>query len=124
MHEKAAIVERNPELRFLGTTITESSTKYHVPPSQLEWALFDLAFSCAGFSGSGHPAREQPFKFSFEDSSAMRLLPLITGTKTAGPLGRSGKQSERSVISSFQNAESIGFEDDFRQWEDLLRIGD
>jgi hypothetical protein len=54
----------------------------------------------------------------------MRLLPLITGTETAGPLGRSGKQSERCVISSFQIAESMGFKGEFRQWEDLLRIGD
>ena len=38
--------------------------------------------------------------------------------------GKSGKQIERCVISSFQVAESIGFKGDFRQWEDLLRIGD
>ena len=38
--------------------------------------------------------------------------------------GKSGKQIERCVISSFQIAESMGFKGDFRQWEDLLRIGD
>jgi hypothetical protein len=38
--------------------------------------------------------------------------------------GKSGKQIERCVISSFQVAESMGFRGDFRQWEDLLRIGD
>ncbi len=54
----------------------------------------------------------------------MRLLPPITGTETAGPLGRSGKQSERCVILSFQIAENMGFRGDFCQWEDLLRIGD
>ena len=54
----------------------------------------------------------------------MRLLPLITGTETAGPLGKSGKQIERCVISSFQIAESMGFGGDFRQWEHLLLIGD
>ena len=38
--------------------------------------------------------------------------------------GKSGKQIERCVISSFQIAESMGFKGDFRQWEQLLRIGD
>jgi hypothetical protein len=38
--------------------------------------------------------------------------------------GKSGKQIERSVISTFQVAESRGFKGDFRQWEALLRIGD
>jgi hypothetical protein len=38
--------------------------------------------------------------------------------------GKSGKQIERCVISSFQIAESMGFKGDFRQWEHLLRIGD
>ena len=35
--------------------------------------------------------------------------------------GKSGKQIERCVISSFQ---VMGFKGDFRQWEDLLRVGD
>jgi hypothetical protein len=35
-----------------------------------------------------------------------------------------GKQIERSVISSFQVAESMGFKGDLRQWEELLRVGD
>jgi hypothetical protein len=39
-------------------------------------------------------------------------------------VGKSGKQIERCVISSFHVAESIGFKGDFRQWEHLLRIGD
>jgi hypothetical protein len=34
--------------------------------------------------------------------------------------GKSGKQIERCVISSFQVAESMGFKGDFRQWEHLL----
>jgi hypothetical protein len=38
--------------------------------------------------------------------------------------GKSGKQIERCVISSFRIAESMGFNADFRQWEGLLRIGD
>ena len=37
---------------------------------------------------------------------------------------KSGKQIERCVISTFQIAESMGFKGDFREWEDLLRIGD
>jgi hypothetical protein len=41
--------------------------------------------------------------------------------KTAG---KSGKQIERCVISSFRIAESLGFKGDFRQWEELLRIGE
>ena len=125
MLEKAAIVERNSELRFLRTTITESSTKYLVPAVTIRVGAFlTWRFLAPEFSGSGHPARERPFKFSFEDSSARRLLPPITGTETAGPLGRSGKQSERCVILSFQIAENMGFRGDFCQWEDLLRIGD
>jgi hypothetical protein len=35
---------------------------------------------------------------------------------------KSGKQIERGVIASFQIAESMGFNGEFRQWEDLLRI--
>jgi hypothetical protein len=38
--------------------------------------------------------------------------------------GKSGKQIERCIISSFQVAESMGFHGDFRQWEHLLRVGD
>ena len=38
--------------------------------------------------------------------------------------GKSGKQIERCIISTFRVAESMGFKGDFRQWEDLLRIGD
>ena len=38
--------------------------------------------------------------------------------------GKSGKEIERCVISTFQIAESIGFKGDFRQREHLLRIGD
>ena len=38
--------------------------------------------------------------------------------------GKSGKQIERCVISSFRDAESMGFKGEFRQWEHLLRIGD
>ena len=36
---------------------------------------------------------------------------------------KGGKQIERCVISTFQVAGSMGFKRDFRQWEDLLRIG-
>ena len=38
--------------------------------------------------------------------------------------GKSGKQIQRCVISSFQVAESMGFKVDFRQWEQLLRVGE
>jgi hypothetical protein len=38
--------------------------------------------------------------------------------------GKSGKQIERCVISTFQIAESLGFKGEFRHWEDLLRVGD
>ena len=34
------------------------------------------------------------------------------------------RQIERCVISTFRIAESMGFKGDFRQWEELLRIGD
>ena len=35
-----------------------------------------------------------------------------------------GKQIERCSIASFQVAESMGFKGEFRQWEDLLRVGE
>jgi hypothetical protein len=38
--------------------------------------------------------------------------------------GKSGKQIERCLISTFKVAESLGFKGDNRQWEHLLRIGD
>ncbi|HEY5743886.1 MAG TPA: hypothetical protein VIS99_15270 [Terrimicrobiaceae bacterium] len=38
--------------------------------------------------------------------------------------GKGGKQIERCVISTFQVAESMGFKGDYRQWQELLRIGD
>jgi hypothetical protein len=38
--------------------------------------------------------------------------------------GKSGKQIERCVISSFQIAEIMGFKGEFRQWEELLRVGE
>jgi hypothetical protein len=38
--------------------------------------------------------------------------------------GKSGKRIERSVISTFQIAEKLGFRGDFRQWEHLLQIGE
>ena len=38
--------------------------------------------------------------------------------------GKSGKQIERCLISTFKVAESLGFKGDYRQWEHLLRIGD
>ena len=37
--------------------------------------------------------------------------------------GKSGKQIERCVISSFHVGESMGFKGEFRQWEDLLGLG-
>ena len=44
--------------------------------------------------------------------------------RTCETAGKSGKQIERCAISSFQIADSIGFKGDFRQWEDLLRVGE
>ncbi len=38
--------------------------------------------------------------------------------------GKSGKQIERCLISTFKVAESLGFKGDIRQWQELLRIGD
>ena len=38
--------------------------------------------------------------------------------------GKSGKQIERCLISTFRVAESMGFKGDIRQWQELLRIGD
>ena len=38
--------------------------------------------------------------------------------------GKGSKHIERCVIATFQVAESVGFKGDFRQWEDLLRVGE
>jgi hypothetical protein len=38
--------------------------------------------------------------------------------------GKSGKPIERCVISTFREAETMGFKGDFRQWQEVLRIGD
>jgi hypothetical protein len=38
--------------------------------------------------------------------------------------GKGNKAVERSVLSTFQIARSLGFKGDFRQWEQLLRVGD
>jgi hypothetical protein len=38
--------------------------------------------------------------------------------------GKSGKRIERCLISTFKVAESMGFNGDIRQWQELLRIGD
>jgi hypothetical protein len=38
--------------------------------------------------------------------------------------GKSGKQIERCLISTFKVAESMGFKGGFHQWEHLLRIGE
>ena len=37
--------------------------------------------------------------------------------------GKSDKQIERCVISTFRVAESMGFKGDLRHWQDLLRVG-
>jgi len=44
--------------------------------------------------------------------------------RTCETAGKSGKEIERCVIASFRVAESRGFKGEFRQWEELLRIGD
>ena len=44
--------------------------------------------------------------------------------RTCETAGKSGKQIERCVIATFRIADSMGFKRDFRQWENLLRIGD
>ena len=40
--------------------------------------------------------------------------------RTCETAGKSGKQIERCVISTFQIAECMGFKGEFRQWEHLL----
>ncbi len=44
--------------------------------------------------------------------------------QTCETAGKSGKQIERCVIASFRIAERMGCKGEFRQWKDLLRIGD
>ena len=60
---------------------------------------------------------------------ASRLLH-VCGHGQASPspqtatLPKSSEEIERCVIASFRIAESMGFKGDFRQWEDLLWIGE
>jgi hypothetical protein len=44
--------------------------------------------------------------------------------RTSETAGKSGKEIERWVFASFRVAESLGFNGDIRQWQELLRIGD
>ena len=44
--------------------------------------------------------------------------------RTCETSGKSGKQIERCLISTFRVAESMGFKGEFRHWEDLLWVGD
>jgi hypothetical protein len=46
-----------------------------------KWALFDRS-PAPEFSGSGYPAKEPPFKFSFEDSFGNKGVAFITPTKS------------------------------------------
>jgi hypothetical protein len=57
-------------------------------------------------------------------SVGRRLGPEGRSGTGSGMTGKSGKQIERCVISTFQVAEGMGFKGDFRQWEHLLRVGD
>jgi hypothetical protein len=44
--------------------------------------------------------------------------------RTCETAGKSGKQIERCAIAGFRIAESMGFKGEFRQWEELLQVGE
>jgi hypothetical protein len=44
--------------------------------------------------------------------------------RTSERPNKGNKAIEREVLSSYQIAQSLGFNSDFRAWEHLLRIGD
>jgi len=44
--------------------------------------------------------------------------------RTCETAGKSGKQIERCIISTFSDCRKQGFKGKFRQWENQLRIGD
>jgi hypothetical protein len=80
-------------------------------------------------AGPRRPSKSCWPYFNWHPSSATDLF--LTSINLGGNTGERAKQpgspaskSERCVISSFKIAESMGFKGDFRQWEDLLRIGD
>ena len=67
--------------------------------------------------------------FNRHPSSAIRFVSHLYQSRreyrqTCQTAGKSGKQIERCVISTFQVAESMGFKGEYRQWEHLLRIGE
>ena len=62
--------------------------------------------------------------YPFPDSYLISFLLNLTYTTEMRTAGKSGKQIERCVISTFRIAESMGFQGDFCQWEHLLRLGD
>ena len=66
--------EPKSEERLLRIKITERSTKYLLSGSGRSPA--------PEFSGLGYPARQPPFKFSFEDSFGNKGVAFITPTKT------------------------------------------
>src|SRR4029453_9633244 len=54
--------------------------------------------------------------------SATDLFP--TSINPGGRCETAGKQIERCAIATFQIARTIGFKGEFRQWEELLRVGE
>ena len=82
-----------------------------------------MSESC-GFHRETDPSAARPSQRARQNS----LLTLYRSRReyrsTCERAGKSGKQIERCVISTFQVAESMGFKGEFHQWEHLLRIGD
>ncbi len=73
------IDERKSEQRLLRIKITQNVAKYFLSGS----GGFSTGRSPAPeFSGSGYPAKEPPFKFSFEDSFGNKGVTFVTPTKT------------------------------------------
>jgi hypothetical protein len=64
-------------------------------------------------------------RFIKKSTTSWQKTKALPGRERLCPFpGKGGKQIERCLISTFQVAESMGFKGDFRQWQELLRIGD
>ena len=90
-----------------------------LPP---KFTSFRRCFRCLGLAAK---AQHSGSRVSLFDTVVSHLYPLSIRKeygRTCETAGKSGKQIERCVISTFRIAESIGFKGEFRQWEHLLAL--
>jgi len=83
------------------------------------WALSNIPTMTIRF----WPCYDRGHRSSATDFLPASITPGLISANMRNRRKVPGKQIERCVISTFQIAESMGFKGEFRQWEDLLRLG-